>query len=417
MATFRPPRIIPPRIRSALPKVLLLFLIWTIIEAQISHYRVARTEREAKSKAVLIEPTRVYIASLHWNNEKILRSEWNKGVVDLVNTFGPDNVFVSVYESGSWDNSKGALRELDRDLDTIGVPRKIILDDETHKDLINGPHDDEGWITIPDGQRMPRRIPYLSRLRNLSLQPLLELAMNGTRFDHVLFLGDVVFSVADVLNLLKTNNGHYAAACSLDFSKPPSFYDTFALRDSRGHEHASQTWPYFRSSKSRKAMVNAEPVPVSSCWNGIVAMPASTFTGIRGLKFRGIPDSLAAAHLEASECCLIHADNPGSRTRGVFVNPAVRVAYNRPAYDAVHVPATDGDGGGSGGSWLSLSDIYFGLWRSRFARWFTSSWFEEREVRGRIAKWARAGEGRVEKGGFCVVDEMQIVVQNGWKHL
>ncbi|KAH6632296.1 glycosyltransferase family 69 protein [Chaetomium tenue] len=415
MATFRPPRFRLPKARSAFLKLFLLFLVWTVIEAHISHYRIARTERQAKAKGVLTAPTRVYIASLHWNNEKILRSEWNKGVVELVKTFGADNVFVSVYESGSWDDSKGALRELDQELEKLGVPRKIILDDETHKDLINGPQQEEGWITVPDGKRMPRRIPYLSKLRNLSLQPLRELAMNGTMFDHVLFLGDVVFSAPDVLNLLKTNNGDYAAACSLDFSKPPSFYDTFALRDSRGQEHVSLTWPYFRSSKSRSAMVNAEPVRVSSCWNGIVAMPASSFTGIRGLRFRGIPDSLAALHLEASECCLIHADNPGSRTRGVFVNPAVRVGYNRLAYDAVHNDPTSG--GGGGGSWLSLTEVYVGLWRSRLARWLTSSWFAERSVRARIGRWGRGGAGRVEKGGFCVVDEMQIVVQNGWKHL
>ena len=141
-----------------------------------------------------------------------------------------------------------------------------------------------------------------------------------------------------------------------------------------------------------------------------VAMPASTFTGLRGLKFRGIPDSLAAAHLEASECCLIHADNPASRTRGVFVNPAVRVGYNRAAYDAVHDNPL-------GGSWLSLWQVYSGLWRSRVARWLTTPWFEERDVRGRIESWVRGGVGREEKGGFCVVDEMQIVVHNGWKHL
>lgn len=151
-----------------------------------------------------------------------------------------------------------------------------------------------------------------------------------------------------------------------------------------------------------------------------VAMPASTFTGLHSLKFRGIPDSLAASHLEASECCLIHADNPGSRTSGVFVNPAVRVGYNRLAYDAVH-PVV-GSGGSSStatsrGSWVSVTDIYLGLWRNRLARWFTTPWFEEREVKGRIQRWERSGEGRKEKGGFCVVDEMQIVVHNGWKHL
>ena len=77
--------------------------------------------------------------------------------------------------------------------------------------------------------------------------------------------------VPDIIALLNTNNGDFAAACSLDFSKPPLFYDTFALRDSKGHEAATQTWPYFRSYKSRHALLNGGPVPVSSCWNGIGA--------------------------------------------------------------------------------------------------------------------------------------------------
>lgn len=195
-AARRRPRILRMLLaRSTLQKLALLFLIWTIIEAHISYYRIARAERDAQLQTVPQTPTRVYIASLHWNNEKILRSEWNRGVVDLVKTFGPENVFVSVYESGSWDDSKGALRELDQELQKTGVGKQIILDKETHEDMIRGPPNEEGWITIPDGKRMPRRIPYLSKLRNLSLQPLLELAANGTMFDYVLFLGDVVFTV------------------------------------------------------------------------------------------------------------------------------------------------------------------------------------------------------------------------------
>ncbi len=194
----RRPRILRTLLsRSTLQRIGFLFLLWTIIEAHVGYYRIARAEREARVKAAFYTPPRVYIASLHWNNENILRTEWNRGVVDLVKTLGPENVFVSVYESGSWDNSKDALRELDQALEPTGVGKKIVLDQETHRDLIaSDPEaDDEGWITIPDGRRMPRRIPYLSRLRNLSLQPLRELAENGTTFDHVLFLGDVVFSV------------------------------------------------------------------------------------------------------------------------------------------------------------------------------------------------------------------------------
>lgn len=72
-----------------------------------------------------------------------------------------------------------------------------------------------------------------------------------------------------MLTLLNTNEGEYAAACSLDFSKAPSYYDTFALRDSEGYEHVTQTWPYFRSQKSRGAMKMMDPVSVKSCWNGI----------------------------------------------------------------------------------------------------------------------------------------------------
>jgi hypothetical protein len=71
---------------------------------------------------------------------------------------------------------------------------------------------------------------------------------------------------------MDTNGGEYAAACSLDFSKPPVYYDTFALRDIEGHEHAMQTWPYFKARASRNALVsNVDAVPVTSCWNGIGA--------------------------------------------------------------------------------------------------------------------------------------------------
>lgn len=71
------------------------------------------------------------------------------------------------------------------------------------------------------------------------------------------------------MNLLSTRDGNYAAACSLDFSKPPQYYDTFALRDSRGDEALMSTFPYFRASASRNAMIAGHPVPVRSCWNGM----------------------------------------------------------------------------------------------------------------------------------------------------
>ncbi|KAK4218612.1 glycosyltransferase [Rhypophila decipiens] len=413
--------------RSTLRKLLILLVLWFVVEAQLIYYRVARAEHEYRSHAsvelqleslenhinVPEKPPRFFLASLHWNNERILRSNWNQQVLDLVDKLGPDNVFVSVYEGGSWDDTKGALRELDAKLEKTGVAKQITLDKATHADVMaEQPEPGNGWVQMPDGETKLRRIPYLSRLRNLSLKPLLDMAENGTTFDYVLFLGDVVFTVGDVIALLNTNHGNFAAACSIDFSKPPLYYDTFALRDSGGHETATQTWPYFRSHKSRKAMLYGAPVPVRSCWNGLVAMPTFAFTGTNGLKFRGIPDSLAQHHLEGSECCLIHADNPASRTRGVFLNPTVRVGYNKEAYEKVHP-----EGGNK--IWLSTFGVYTGIWKSRLARWFSSPWLKEQFVRGRIHTWETEApdENREEPGEFCLINEMQVIVENGWKHL
>jgi len=198
---LRPPRLVRLLLsRSTLRKLFILLLLWSIVEAHLVYYQIARSQREFEAQeTTLHSPTRVFIASLHWNNENILRTDWNKGVIDLVKALGEENVFVSVYESGSWDDSKGALRELDGQLAKLGVGRKIVLDDTTHEELLQSSPGSEGWIKVQSGElsgrNAPRRIPYLSRLRNLSLQPLLELAENGTRFDHVLFLGDVVFNV------------------------------------------------------------------------------------------------------------------------------------------------------------------------------------------------------------------------------
>lgn len=167
----------------------LLFISWIFMCQQWSLSRSASS----------VEPItdRVFIASTHWNNEVILRSHWNAAVLDLVQHIGIKNVYVSVYESGSWDNSKGALRDLDRKLNRLGVQRTIVLDKTTHADeIVKVPTPGEaGWIDTPRGRKELRRIPFLAGLRNLSLKPLEELASQGVKFDKILFLNDVVFTV------------------------------------------------------------------------------------------------------------------------------------------------------------------------------------------------------------------------------
>ncbi|KAF2733144.1 hypothetical protein EJ04DRAFT_544332 [Polyplosphaeria fusca] len=392
------------RCRSPTLKALLfLFVFFTALEIT----RVRRSLAPPNIDIAPARPERIYIASLHWNNERILRSHWNQAVTALATALGPQNVFITVYESGSWDNSKGALRELDSALEQHGIRRNITLSDVTHIDEMNAPNAGPGWIETPRTRRELRRIPYLSRLRNITLEPLQDLVRNGEHFDKVLFLNDVVFTNNDVFQLLNTNYGDYAAACSLDFSKPPSFYDTFALRDSEGHEMLTKTWPYFRSRASRHALTTNRATPVRSCWNGMVVMPAEPFIATPPLSFRGTPDSLALHHLEGSECCLIHADNPLSSKAGVFVNPNVRVGYNGDAYKAVHPD----------GPLLSSWQIFKGLWDNRFRRWTTTVWFKEWIVHRRVVQWRGEDKHNNEPGEFCLINEMQVLIENGWKHL
>ncbi|KAF4983261.1 hypothetical protein FZEAL_1299 [Fusarium zealandicum] len=395
-------------LRSRFPKILLVLLVLVnILDVLRIHRNIVDADLTPTPK--LSQPAeRIYIASMHFNNGDILKKHWNKAVIDLVKTLHPDNVFVSVYESGSWDNSKQELRKLDSELERLGVAHRVDISDITHKDEIDKEDKGEGWVETSRGGRELRRIPYLAKLRNKSLHDLFELHKKGIHFDKILFVNDVVFTTDDILKLLDTNGGEYAAACSLDFSKPPTFYDTFALRDIDGQAHTMLSWPYFKSSVSRNALVNhIDAVPVTSCWNGIVAMPAEPFISSSKLRFRGVSDSLAEEHLEGSECCLIHADNPLSKTRGVYLNPRVRVGYNMPAYQAVHP---------ENGAWVSTWDIFIGLWINRLRRW-TAVTFEGWVVRKRVAKWESEGMGRREPGEFCLINEMQVLVKNGWAHV
>lgn len=75
------------------------------------------------------------------------------------------------------------------------MQRTIVLDETTHAEQLAKPPAPTGWIDTPRGKRELRRIPYLSGLRNRSLKPLAEVALNGVTFDKVLFLNDVVFTV------------------------------------------------------------------------------------------------------------------------------------------------------------------------------------------------------------------------------
>lgn len=171
-----------------------LFCLVNVLDVLRVHDNLTRGEggRNASGPS---RHERVYIASMHFNNGDVLRHHWNDAVTRLVEVLGPANVFVSIFESGSWDDSKEVLGHLEAALARRGVPHLVETSNTTHRDEMAGERKGEGWIDTPRNRRELRRIPYLARLRNRTIKDLVDLHGKGVTFDKVLFLNDVVFTV------------------------------------------------------------------------------------------------------------------------------------------------------------------------------------------------------------------------------
>ncbi|KAL8733214.1 MAG: hypothetical protein Q9166_002231 [cf. Caloplaca sp. 2 TL-2023] len=416
-----------PRRRFRVIRYILLAFFFIIVLDLLSCIQFTYPKLQTTTSAKDLKATRsVYIASTQWNSGKLLEEHWIPNLLQTVKDLKAANikVLVSIYENGSWDSTKSTLSELRQTLDALGVRNQITLDDKSHEYIIAHNDTASGWLRTAYGTEM-RRIPYLASVRNEALMPLHNLTASGERFDKLIFLNDVIFSPSDVWALLNTNDGQYAAACALDFLNPPwnhvdvktrgfhppGVYDDFATRDSNGNILGSHLFPYFTSALSKKAVISGHHVPVQSCWNGMVAFDASPFQKQENpLRFRAIPDTLAQYHVEASECCLIHYDNPISAAKGIYINPAVRVAYSIKAYEAV---SSTGKGNGIKPTWPTKSELLWGHWKSRWiwwARWPASAI----KVWWRIKRWKSLYPGAAEPGLSCASDLAMVLTSNGW---
>lgn len=348
---------------------------------------------------------RVFIASLLKDNEELLKGGWSDAVLNLTRALGPENIWVSIHESGSQDGTKRELQVLEFKLSALGVGHSINMADVGQEMDDMMPEGGPGWITV-EGRSMMRRIPWLAGLRNKSLEPLTNLTANNVIFDKILFLNDIVFTSDDALQLLRTRDGDYAAACGFDYNRPwpvVAFYDQFATRDSSGHELMSLYHPYFTSGRSRDAILQDLPAPVKSCWSGIAAFDAAPFQNLQNpLRFRAVNDSLAEYYLEASECCLIHYDNPLSVSKAVWMNPKVRVGYDAERYDAVHHPP----------SWPSTAETILGLVTRVWAR-ILHLRIRPILIDQRYDEWAERSIYHTEIGSDCLVNKAMVVSGKG----
>ena len=135
---------------------------------------------------------------MFYNNEKVI-PYWSDSIIKAIHYLGADNVFVSILESGSDDQSPALLQQLDDRLGTMHVQRRILVQDKV--------------IRKPENMGETQRIPFLSALRNRVLEPLIE---NGG-YDKVIFSNDIFVEPETIIELVYTADGEYDMACGMDY--------------------------------------------------------------------------------------------------------------------------------------------------------------------------------------------------------
>ena len=176
------------------------------------------------------------------------------------------------------------------------------------------------------------RMVYLASLRNRALEPLVayaeqHLTAQQVKNSKIAFFNDVIFSSRDALRVFGLRNGAYDTACAIDFHG--ALYDTWVLRD-RGGLMMDGYYPYTNNVVAQEAFRANQPVPVMTCWNGIIVMPLRPFVGHDALKFRTVDRENGECRI-ASESMLIVADLVARGYTRNYLNPQAIVSY-KPRY-------------------------------------------------------------------------------------
>ncbi|KAF7979232.1 hypothetical protein HWV62_43196 [Athelia sp. TMB] len=255
-------------------------------------------------------------------------------------------VFVSVLENGSRDRTPDMLALLAGLLDAHGAAYRI---------EVRGP---EAAVDKSGG----RRIIELARLRNEVMQPLYDgsaaRAAGVASFGRVLFMNDIVFCAADMLEILHEHENQGAdMTCALDWGSH-IVYDRWVLRTMSGNPSYAQPdlLAYFADTPpdpnpvpqplpadpaARARLARLAPFQVFSCWNGAAVMRADAFAPLspsterEGIRFRTARNDKSEVTERQSECFLVPVDMWRRGMGRVQVVPRASVTYSGTDYEEV----------------------------------------------------------------------------------
>jgi hypothetical protein len=267
--------------------------------------------------------TKFYIASNVFNIGNIIESYIGE-MKKLINYLGKNNVIISLVENGdSKDNTRKYLEDFQDYLNENRIMNKFFLTNEIEDPAKN--------YSVLKSTRF--RIEYYAKLRNKCFEFLYEIENFDYNNTIVLFFNDVIFSYEDIIYLLSTNHEDFDAVCGLDMINN-HFYDTWVSIDLDGN-HLKGSFPFFSNKEGQDLLVYHEPIRVFSCWNGVIAFKASPLEN-RMIQFRSkfnysLPKQkvIFVKNYYESECTYFHVDMYSLGFSKKFINPEVRVTYNK----------------------------------------------------------------------------------------
>jgi len=233
----------------------------------------------------------------------------------VASILGYHNVFVSIYENGSSDQTKALLRIFSALTRSVGLR-----------------------VTIHTSQRtrgqFNHRIEYLAEVRNSAFVPLHELRESENEyFDSIIFMNDILPCVDDLLELIwQSRKNNAGITCAADYMYheeigAPVFYDNWVARDINGT--ALENAPFeriFHHQQSAQRFQRHLPIQVQSCWNGIAVLDPEPFYSYPRARFRMA--KITEGECSASECSLICNDYWEAGYGRILMVPRVKLAYD-----------------------------------------------------------------------------------------
>lgn len=266
---------------------------------------------------------------------------------------GYHNVYVSIYENGSTDQTKALLRIFDAICRSVGL-RVTIRTSMRTRGAFN------------------HRIEYLAEVRNAAFVPLHELRdAENEYFDSIIFMNDILPCVDDLLELIwQSRRNNAGITCAADYmyheelvrppllplpvfvhanAAPPRqgspvFYDNWVARDINGT--ALENAPFesiFQHGPSQQRFMQHLPIQVQSCWNGIAVLDPAPFYAPPHVRFRMA--RITEGECSASECSLICNDYWEAGYGRILMVPRVKLAYDHVRALLLRLVLCEADGG------------------------------------------------------------------------